>query len=162
MKTATSTPTRLTVETFPHEEGCRAYLLIDSATHQALAIDPRLDQVGAIQDSLRRHGARLTHALDTHTHADHLSGVHELCERTGARMLAHARAKTTRSPERVTPPTAWMQKAWMTLPRSSSGTPTTPASETSGWLTSALSTSAVPSRYPLTLMTSSMRPMIQR
>jgi glyoxylase-like metal-dependent hydrolase (beta-lactamase superfamily II) len=108
MKTATSTPTRLTVETFPHEEGCRAYLLIDSATHQALAIDPRLDQVGAIQDSLRRHGARLTHALDTHTHADHLSGVHELCERTGARMLAHARAKTTRSPERVTPPTAWM------------------------------------------------------
>ncbi|MFM7280346.1 MAG: hypothetical protein ACKO32_01055, partial [Planctomycetia bacterium] len=61
MKNATSTATRLTVETFPHEEGCRAYLLIDSATRQALAIDPRLDQVGAIQDSLRRHGARLTH-----------------------------------------------------------------------------------------------------
>jgi glyoxylase-like metal-dependent hydrolase (beta-lactamase superfamily II) len=107
MSTVASISVRLTVETFPHEDGCRAYLLIDPATHQALAIDPRLDQIGAIQDSLRRQGARLTHALDTHTHADHLSGVHELCERTGAVMLAHARAKTTRPRQHVSPPCSW-------------------------------------------------------
>jgi glyoxylase-like metal-dependent hydrolase (beta-lactamase superfamily II) len=108
MSTDTSTSARLTVETFSHEDGCRAYLLIDTATHQAVVIDPRLDQVSAIQDSLLRHGAQLIQAIDTHTHADHLSGVHELCERTGAVMLAHARAKTTRSVQRVDPPTAWM------------------------------------------------------
>ena len=49
--------------------------------------------------------------------------------------------------------------AW---PLSSSGRPTTAASATAGWLTSALSTSIVPSRWPATLSTSSTRPMIQK
>lgn len=98
----------LEVESFAHEEGCRAYLLIDPESRTALAIDPRLDQVNEIQASLRRHGVRLELALDTHTHADHLSGVHELCKRSGARMLAHSRAKTTHQPQRVQPPTELM------------------------------------------------------
>ena len=40
--------------------------------------------------------------------------------------------------------------------------PTTAASVTLGWLTSALSTSIVERRWPLTLMTSSTRPRIQK
>ena len=46
-------------------------------------------------------------------------------------------------------------------PFSSSGLPTTAASATRGWLTSALSISIVESRWPATLSTSSTRPMIQ-
>ena len=39
--------------------------------------------------------------------------------------------------------------------------PTTAASATFGWATSATSISAVPMRWPETLMTSSTRPVIQ-
>ena len=47
-------------------------------------------------------------------------------------------------------------------PFNSSGRPTTAASATDGWLTNALSTSAVPMRCPATLSTSSIRPTIQK
>ncbi len=50
----------------------------------------------------------------------------------------------------------------MPWPLMSCGKPTTAASATLGWATSALSTSAVPMRCPLTLITSSTRPVIQK
>ena len=50
----------------------------------------------------------------------------------------------------------------MPVPLISCGMPTTAASTTASCATSALSTSIVPSRCPDTLMTSSMRPMIQK
>ncbi len=59
-------------------------------------------------------------------------------------------------------PTRRVTKAWMAWPFTSCGRPTTAASVTSGCETSADSTSAVPSRWPDTLITSSVRPMIQK
>ena len=50
----------------------------------------------------------------------------------------------------------------MAWPFISSGRPTTAASATLGWATSADSISAEPRRWPLTLMTSSTRPMSQK
>ena len=50
----------------------------------------------------------------------------------------------------------------MPSPFTGSGMPMTAASATAGWLTRALSTSAVPMRCPATLSTSSMRPMTQK
>ena len=47
-------------------------------------------------------------------------------------------------------------------PLTSSGRPMTAASATAGWETAAFSISSVPSRWPATLMTSSMRPRIQK
>jgi glyoxylase-like metal-dependent hydrolase (beta-lactamase superfamily II)/rhodanese-related sulfurtransferase len=95
--TMTTTLTRpaatLTVETFRADDGCLGYLLVDDASHGALAVDPRLDQVERYLESLAARGARLTHVLDTHTHADHLSGVRRLARRTGATILAHAASK---------------------------------------------------------------------
>lgn len=90
----------LTVETFrAQNEGCLAYLVVDEASRTALAIDPRLDQVDRLLAVLTARDVRLAHALDTHTHADHLSGVRRLAQRTGATVLAHAASKL-RSPAR--------------------------------------------------------------
>jgi len=64
-----------------------------------LAIDPRLDHVDRFLETLTARDLRLAHSLDTHTHADHLSGVRKLAERTGATVLAHAASKL-KSPAR--------------------------------------------------------------
>jgi glyoxylase-like metal-dependent hydrolase (beta-lactamase superfamily II) len=94
MATLTSPAVALAVETFrAQNDGCLAYLVVDEASHTALAIDPRLDQVDQLLAGLRASDARLTLALDTHTHADHLSGVRRLAQRTGATVLAHAASK---------------------------------------------------------------------
>ena len=94
MTTLTSSAGVLTIETFPTPgDGCLGYLVLDEATRTAMAIDPRLDQVDQFVEALAARGARLTHVLDTHTHADHLSGVRRLAKRTGATMLAHEASK---------------------------------------------------------------------
>jgi sulfur dioxygenase len=102
--TTTATDTRfLALDTFRAErDGCLAYLVVDEASRTALAIDPRLDQVDEILEALTAREVRLTHVLDTHTHADHLSGVRRLAQRTGATVLAHAASQLKRSARRVT------------------------------------------------------------
>ena len=59
------------VETFRAQDGgCLGYLVVDEASHTAWAIDPRLDQVEELLDAVNARGLRLTHVLDTHTHAE--------------------------------------------------------------------------------------------
>jgi sulfur dioxygenase len=94
MTTTTATATTLAVETFrAQRDGCLGYLVVDEASRTALAIDPRLDQVDLFVDAVAARDVRLTYVLDTHTHADHLSGVRGLARRTGATVLAHAASK---------------------------------------------------------------------
>jgi glyoxylase-like metal-dependent hydrolase (beta-lactamase superfamily II) len=92
----------LTIETFRAEgDGCLGYLVVDQVSRTAVAIDPRLDLVERFQEALVAHDARLTHVLDTHTHADHLSGVRRLAQRTGATVLAHAASKLKGPSQRI-------------------------------------------------------------
>ena len=92
----------LTIETFrAASDGCLAYLVVDEASHTALAIDPRVDQVDQVLAELTARDLRLTLALDTHTHADHLSGVRRLAQRTGATVLAHAASKLSGPVRRI-------------------------------------------------------------
>ena len=94
MATAAGSAVALTVETFrAQNDGCLAYLVVDEIGHTAMAIDPRLDQVDPLLARLQARDLRLTLALDTHTHADHLSGVRGLAQRTGATVLVHAASK---------------------------------------------------------------------
>jgi glyoxylase-like metal-dependent hydrolase (beta-lactamase superfamily II)/rhodanese-related sulfurtransferase len=91
MATLTSPAETLIVDTFPVPgDGCLGYLVVDAASRTALAIDPRLDQIDRFTQTLAGRDARLIYLLDTHTHADHLSGVRRLAERTGATVLTHA------------------------------------------------------------------------
>jgi hydroxyacylglutathione hydrolase len=60
-----------------------SYLIGDKATGNAVVIDPRRD-VEVYLDLARKNNLTLTHALETHIHADFVSGVRELCARTGS------------------------------------------------------------------------------
>lgn len=90
------------VDAVKHDrDGCVAYLVVDGSTKQALVIDPRLDQVAELQALLRRAGATLRWVVDTHTHADHLSGARKLARAEGAELLAHAASKLAAPARRV-------------------------------------------------------------
>lgn len=61
--------------------GCLSYLLV--ADREALVVDPAPD-VAPYLDAAEAEGARITRVLDTHVHADHLSGARDLAAATGA------------------------------------------------------------------------------
>jgi glyoxylase-like metal-dependent hydrolase (beta-lactamase superfamily II)/rhodanese-related sulfurtransferase len=75
-------------------ENCLAYLLADADTREAALVDPRADRVADYLRELEERGLRLRFVIDTHTHADHLSGAAELAARTGAEVLLSDRAKS--------------------------------------------------------------------
>jgi glyoxylase-like metal-dependent hydrolase (beta-lactamase superfamily II) len=62
-------------------KGCLSYLV--AAGGMAAVIDPSLDP-GMYLDLARRRGWRISHVLETHLHADHLSRAVQLAERAGA------------------------------------------------------------------------------
>src|SRR6516164_10715257 len=59
-----------------------SYLIGDRSSGQAAVIDPRRD-VDVYLELARRHHLRITHAVETHIHADFVSGSRELAARTG-------------------------------------------------------------------------------
>jgi glyoxylase-like metal-dependent hydrolase (beta-lactamase superfamily II)/rhodanese-related sulfurtransferase len=62
--------------------GCASYFLADEG--QAAVVDPRWD-IEVYLELAAQEGVRIAHVLDTHMHADHVSGRERLAERTGAR-----------------------------------------------------------------------------
>jgi glyoxylase-like metal-dependent hydrolase (beta-lactamase superfamily II) len=75
-------------------ENCFAYLIEDAATREAALVDPRADRVAAYLREIEERGLRLRFVIETHTHADHLSGAAELRARTGAEVLLSERARS--------------------------------------------------------------------
>ena len=65
-------------------KGCLSYVV--GAGERCVVIDPSLD-VERYEGVAASHGWRITHVLDTHLHADHLSGARELVARCGATLL---------------------------------------------------------------------------
>jgi glyoxylase-like metal-dependent hydrolase (beta-lactamase superfamily II) len=63
---------------------CRTYLIVCPRTREALIVDPVLELVPGYMQRLGRDQLRLALVVDTHTHADHLSGGRELARMTGA------------------------------------------------------------------------------
>jgi glyoxylase-like metal-dependent hydrolase (beta-lactamase superfamily II)/rhodanese-related sulfurtransferase len=72
-----------------HEDlGCASYLVADSSAGVGAVIDPQWD----IEPYLhlgRLHGVKIQHVLETHTHADHVSGHGRLADATGATIHIH-------------------------------------------------------------------------
>ncbi len=63
--------------------GCNSYILGCPAARQMVVVDPKRD-VQDYMDISRNEGMKITHIIETHIHADHVSGQQELKSRTGA------------------------------------------------------------------------------
>ncbi len=55
------------------DSGCQSWLIACPSTNRALLVDPKVGRAAAYDKALADFGWTLTAALDTHTHADHLS-----------------------------------------------------------------------------------------
>lgn len=63
--------------------GCMSYLVGDDDSGEALVIDPQLT-LDEYLEEVEGAGLRISHVLDTHLHADHVSGARALARATGA------------------------------------------------------------------------------
>ncbi len=70
--------------------GCRSYLIADPESRLAAIVDPLREKVDDYLDLLQAKRYQLVYTIETHTHADHLSGSPRLRDLTGAKMLMHA------------------------------------------------------------------------
>ena len=68
--------------------GCASYLIGDEDAGVAAVVDPRLE-IGEYLRLARYTGVRIEHILETHTHADHVSGHGRLAAATGATIHIH-------------------------------------------------------------------------
>jgi glyoxylase-like metal-dependent hydrolase (beta-lactamase superfamily II) len=75
---------------FDAETSTYTYLLADEATREAALIDPVLEQVERDLRLVDELGLKLVLVLETHVHADHVTGAGALRERTGATVAASA------------------------------------------------------------------------
>jgi sulfur dioxygenase len=71
---------------------CKTYLVACEKTRRAALIDPLKEKVDRYLAYLAYRGLTLEYAIDTHTHADHLTGAGELRYLTGAKIIMHRRA----------------------------------------------------------------------
>jgi hydroxyacylglutathione hydrolase len=68
--------------------GCYSYLIGCPAAGTACVVDPER-HVGRYIEAAQDQGVKITHVLDTHLHADHITGSAELAARTGAIVFVH-------------------------------------------------------------------------
>ena len=77
---------------FLHDEtGCASYFLASRQSREAMVIDPQLD-IQPYLDLAQEREYRITDVVDTHLHADHISGNRALRDKTGARLWLHESA----------------------------------------------------------------------
>jgi hydroxyacylglutathione hydrolase len=83
---------------FLHTSPIAASYLFGCGGHgQCVVVDP-LDDIAAYQQASRETGMRILAVIDTHIHADHMSGARTLAEATGASYLVHQSVAAEGSP----------------------------------------------------------------
>ena len=80
---------------FDSESSTYTYLLADPSSGEALLIDPVLDAVPGYLELIGQLDLKLINAVDTHVHADHITGLGALREATDCAtvMGEHSRAE---------------------------------------------------------------------
>jgi len=68
--------------------GCASYLVGDEHAGVAAVVDPRFE-IDEYLELARYMGVRIEHVLETHNHADHVSGHGRLAAATGATIHVH-------------------------------------------------------------------------
>lgn len=72
--------------------GCASYLVASRQSHEAAIIDPSI-AIEEYDALLAQRGFRLRYAIDTHIHADHVSGARRLATEHGAELCLHEAAR---------------------------------------------------------------------
>jgi hydroxyacylglutathione hydrolase len=86
-------PDAMVFRQITHDDlGCASYLIGDEDAGVAAVVDPRWD-VDEYLRLARYLGLRIEHVLETHEHADHVSGHGRLAAATGATIHVHAGAR---------------------------------------------------------------------
>ncbi len=75
------------------EAGCLSYLIGCARAAAAVVVDPGRDRINDYIALARRKGLAITHVVETHVHADHVSGNQALAAQTGATIHIHAAAE---------------------------------------------------------------------
>ncbi|MBI4593065.1 MAG: MBL fold metallo-hydrolase, partial [Candidatus Rokubacteria bacterium] len=75
------------------ESGCLSYLIGCGQAGEAIVVDPGRDRVDEYLRLAAKKGLRITRILETHTHADHISGNRDLAALAKAPILLHRAAK---------------------------------------------------------------------
>jgi sulfur dioxygenase len=75
---------------FDPQSSTYTYLLADAASREALLIDPVFEQARRDAALIEELGLRLRWTLDTHVHADHVTGAWLLKEKLGSRIAISA------------------------------------------------------------------------
>ncbi len=90
---------------FHAESGTYTYLLADA--HEAVLIDPVLEQADMLSGLLEQLGVKLVVAIDTHTHADHITALgtlrdrHQCATRLGEQSKAECISESFRDGEAI-------------------------------------------------------------
>lgn len=66
------------------------YIIADATTREGLIIDPVFETLERDLNYLKEAGITLRYILDTHIHADHITGSGHLAQKTGAKIVMSA------------------------------------------------------------------------
>lgn len=90
------------LKVFSHEE-CLGYVAWNSKSNEFLVVDPRQDDQEAYISLVKSHPKAICIAIiDTHTHADHISGAAEVAKVLSAPLLMHELSPSKRVHLRIT------------------------------------------------------------
>ena len=74
--------------------GCASYFIASRQSHEAAIVDPSTE-LETYDELLRERGFSLRYVIDTHVHADHISGGRALAARHGAELCLHESASVS-------------------------------------------------------------------
>jgi len=76
------------------ETGCATYLVGCETSATCAVFDPLWDTAPYLE-AAGRHDSEIVAVIDSHSHADHVSGARRLARKTGAELMLPARAEVT-------------------------------------------------------------------
>ena len=82
------------------ETGCATYVVGSLETNQCVVFDPLWD-IQPYLSAARRKDATISHVIDSHAHADHVSGARRLAAETGAELVIPELSDVTYDARRV-------------------------------------------------------------
>ncbi|WP_319557670.1 MBL fold metallo-hydrolase [Thiomicrorhabdus sp.] len=74
---------------FDYDTWTYTYLVWDEETKEAAVIDSVIEQVDRDMQHIEELGLKVKYLLETHIHADHITGAGPLRKRTGAEIVVH-------------------------------------------------------------------------